>query len=233
MKKLNIHYLQHVPYEDPGCILNWIRERGHCVTYTKFYEDEALPELSNIDWLIVMGGPMGVYDDRQFHWLKKERSYINDAINQNKTVLGICLGSQLIAAAMGAKVYPNQLKEIGWFNISITEQGKSNWLFDGFDSTFKVFHWHGDTFDLPDNAIHLASSKACKNQAFIINNKVLGLQFHFEVTAESLKNMVENGKDELQPAAYIQTDKQILDQTEHIAANNLKMISVLDALEKL
>ena len=232
MKKLHIHYLQHVPYEDPGCILNWIKNHGHQVTSTKFYQNDSLPYPDQIDWLIIMGGPMGIYDEDDFPWLKAEKQFIKELIDQNKTVLGICLGSQLIAAALGAKIYPNKFKEVGWFPISLSEQGKKSELFTGFESTFEVFHWHGDTFDLPKNATHLASSSVCKNQAFLINNKVLGLQFHFEVTADSLNNMVENGKNELQPAEYIQLAHKILHQTEFIDSNNQKMYRILDELGK-
>ena len=233
MKKIRIHYLQHVSYEDPGCILQWAHAGGHQITSTKFFEHQQLPDLSEIDWLIVMGGPMGIYDEAAYPWLKNEKAYLRMAIRQNKTVMGICLGAQLIAAALGANVYPNRFKEIGWFEITLSEQGKIHPLLSNFEQRFPVFHWHGDTFDLPVNAQLLASSTACKNQAFALGNKVLGLQFHFEVTAESLIKMVENGKHELQAAQYIQSAGQLLSQTDHFVNNNQKMFQLLGKLEKL
>lgn len=231
MQKLNIHYLQHVPFENPGCILDWVNDNNHHLTSTKFYESDRLPHLSEIDWLIVMGGPMGVYDEDIYPWLSKEKAFIKEAIDSGKTVIGICLGSQLIAEVLGAKVYANQFKEIGWFDISLTQEGKENHLFPGFESSFKVFHWHGDTFDLPANSVHLAFSEACKNQAFLYNNKVLGLQFHFEVTADSLSNMLENGNDELVEAAYVQSEQDIKKHQEFIAENNQRMYAILDTLQ--
>ncbi len=230
MKKLSIHTFMHVPFEGLGCIEAWIMKNEHKLTFTRFYEEFTLPDSDEIDWLIVMGGPMGVYDIETYPWLKEEKEFIQKFIQKGKTVLGICLGSQLIASALGAKVYPNKQKEIGWYNLKLTEQGKDHPIFSAFENEFPVFHWHGDTFDLPAESIHLVSSDLCTNQAFLLKNNVLGLQFHFEVTSKSLNEMVENGMNELIEGDTIQSAEQILKQTGFIETNNLKMFRILDYL---
>jgi GMP synthase-like glutamine amidotransferase len=226
----SIEVFMHVPFEGLGCIEQWITKNNHSVTYTHFYENYKLPEISDIDWLIVMGGPMGVYDEAVHPWLSDEKAFIRKAIDAGKTVLGICLGSQLIAEVLGAKVYPNKQKEIGWFDVTLSETAKTNSVFFGFEDKFPVFHWHGDTFDLPQGSKHLISSEVCRNQAFLYNDKVLGLQFHFEVTAETLHGMVENGMSELIEDKTIQSANKILSTNEFIAANNLRMHQILDNL---
>ena len=231
-KKLKIHTLQHVSFEGLGCIDQWITIKGHSVNYTKLYDNPQFPTLVEFDWLIVMGGPMGVYDEAIYPWLKKEKEFIRRAIERGKTIVGICLGSQLIAEVLGAKVYPNKQKEIGWFDIQKTEFAKSQPLLEQIEEQFTVFHWHGDTFDLPTDSERLFSSAVCLNQAFLYKKKVLGLQFHFEVTSHTLKEMIENGMSELVEDKTIQSAAKILKQTNYIDSNNQKMFQILDYLEK-
>jgi GMP synthase-like glutamine amidotransferase len=230
MKTLSIHALFHVPYEGLGCIEDWINKNGHSLTTTQFYTDYQLPDLNSIDLVIVMGGPMGISDEIEYPWLKEEKQYIKLAIDNGKTVIGICLGSQLIAEVLGANVYPNKQKEIGWFDIHLSNNTSEIAAFSDFENQFPVFHWHGDTFDLPENSTHLFHSEVCRNQGFILNDNVLGLQFHFEVTEDSLHKMLENGADELIENDTIQSAKQILEQKGLIKSNNLKMFQILDYL---
>ena len=229
-KTLRIHCFQHVSFEDLGCIVKWCEEKKYPVTYTRFFKNEAIPEPDEYDWLIIMGGPMGIYDEKTYTWLSKEKAAIKAAIMQNKTVIGICLGSQLIADALGAKVWQNPEKEIGWYPISLTEQTESKHIFGDQETRFMVFHWHGDTFDIPDNAKHLAFSEICRNQAFLYKKNVLGLQFHLEVTEKSIETMVEKGSQELTGGTYIQNKEAILGQKNYIAQNNMKMFQILDYL---
>jgi GMP synthase-like glutamine amidotransferase len=230
MQKLRIHYLQHVPFEGLGSIAEWVSLHGHELTTTQFFTDSTFPELADIDWLIIMGGPMGVYDEEKYNWLVSEKRLIKKAIEADKTVIGICLGAQLIAKVLGANVYPNQYKEIGWFPIQLSEEAIEKKLFKGFDKKLTVFHWHGDTFDLPANAIRLASSEACKNQAFLYNEKVIGLQFHFEMTEPALKNMIENDNAELKLLPFIQTAETILNNQNLIENNKQLLFKLLDRL---
>ena len=230
-RKLKIHTLQHVPFEGLGCIDQWITTKKHAVNYTKLYDKPQFPSLNEFDWLIVMGGPMGVYDEAVYPWLKEEKEFILRTIESGKTVVGICLGSQLIAEVLGAKVYPNKQKEIGWFDIKKTEFAKNHPLSEQFEEQFTVFHWHGDTFDLPAGSERLFSSDVCLNQAFLYKKKVLGLQFHFEVTPQTLKEMTENGMSELVEDTTIQTASKVQEQTQYIESNNQKMFRILDYLE--
>jgi GMP synthase-like glutamine amidotransferase len=230
MQKLRIHYLQHVPFEGLGSIADWVSLNGHELTATQFFTDSSLPEPAEIDWLIIMGGPMGVYDEEKYNWLASEKQLIKKAIEAGKTVIGICLGAQLIAEALGAKVYPNHYTEIGWFPIQLSEEAVENKLFKGFDKTLTVFHWHGDTFDLPANAVWLASSESCKNQAFLYSGKVIGLQFHFEMTEPALKKMIENGNEELVPGSFIQTAERIFNNRNLIENNKGVLFDLLDRL---
>jgi len=230
MKQLSVHTFMHVPFEGLGCMEQWIKDNNHSPGYTRFYENYLLPELETIDWLIVMGGPMSVCDEAIYPWLAEEKAFIRKAIELGKTVIGICLGSQLIAEALGAKVYPNNQKEIGWYEVTLSDTASKLPLFSGFEKHFQVFHWHGDTYDIPKGSRHLISSAACTNQAFLYNGNVLGLQFHLEVTGQSLQSMVDHGREELVENTTIQSAETILGETRYIDDNNRKMFLLLDYL---
>lgn len=194
---MHIHWLQHVPFEGLGCIEPWLATNRHEVTCTRFWSDDRLPPAGTVDGLIVMGGPMGVYDEAVYPWLSGEKEFIRQIISQNKPVLGICLGAQLISEVLGAKVWKNDQREIGFFPVT----GDGNL----FPTEFTAFHWHGDTFGIPAGAKHLASSRATENQAFIYQSNVLALQFHLETTEESLMSLYENGRDEITAGPFMQT----------------------------
>ncbi|UKJ06605.1 type 1 glutamine amidotransferase [Solitalea lacus] len=228
---MRIHYFQHVPFEGLGFIETWINEKGFQLSHTKFFENELMPDLNEIDWLIVMGGPMGVYDEEQYPWLKAEKEFILQAIKADKIVLGICLGAQLIAESLGAKVYPNKFKEIGWFPVEVFE---ATHKFNFPQNRITVFHWHGDTFDMPEGATLAASSRACINQAFRFKKNVVGLQFHLETTSESLYAMIENCGDELISNAFIQSAAQIINNTDnYLEHNHNAMRLILKYLEEV
>jgi GMP synthase-like glutamine amidotransferase len=230
MKKLRIHYFQHVPFEGLGSIEEWISLSGHSLTSTRFFKSAILPEISDIDWLIVMGGPMSVNNEKQYPWLAPEKKFIRKAIDEGKTVLGICLGSQLVSAALGAKVYQNDEKEIGWFDIELTCFAKSDKLFFDIENRIKVFHWHSDTFDLPEKAVHLAFSKGCKNQAYSYKDRVLALQFHLEPTSHSLQQMIDFGRNDLKPGKYVQTEQELLRDDQLIESGREILFTLLNRL---
>ena len=205
---MRAHYFQHVPFEGPGSIAPWLASRGYDVTSTRFFESAALPEPGAIDFLVVMGGPMSVNDEGEFPWLALEKQFVREFIDSGKPVLGVCLGAQIIANAMGGKVFPNREKEIGWFPVhAVAPAGGAAFA---FPASATVFHWHGETFDLPPGAVRLATSEGCENQAFQLGRRVIGLQFHLETTPESAREIVSNCRDELSPSRYVQTENEIL-----------------------
>ena len=228
---MNIHYLQHVPFEGLGSIEAWLKTGNNQLTDTRLYKNDCLPKVDSFDWLIVMGGPMGVDDEDQYPWLKQEKQFIRQAIESGKIVLGICLGAQLIAAALGAKVYKNKNPEIGWFNINRHSEAEGTILSAVFPPQVEVFHWHGDTFDIPAGAQSLAFSAACSNQGFVFDNRVVGLQFHLETTPEIAQELVNNCCDELDGSRYVQSEDEILFDAKKFSRINQVMVNILNCLE--
>jgi len=233
MKTLRLHYLQHVSFEGPGYIEAWARQNKHTLTATKFYKQEELPDPDTFDWLIIMGGPMSVGDEADFAWLKPEKQFIQSAIRSGKKVLGICLGAQLIADGLRAKVYPNKKKEIGWFPVAVCDAAIETDILKNIPTTMTVLHWHGDTFDIPKGAVHLIKTDICQNQAFIYHDRVLGLQFHLESTPETLEQMMENCRQELVVDDFVQTESEILSNSSYCASTNKHLTAILDNLAKL
>ena len=210
-ENMRAHVLQHVPFEGPGSIEAWLNDAGWETTGTRFFHSESLPDFQKLNFLIVLGGPMSVKDEATVPWLAGEKRFIRDAIAGGVPVLGICLGAQLIASALGADVRKNTQKEIGWFPVQgIPPADRSCYQ---FPASMDVFHWHGETFDLPAAAVHLARSEACENQAFQLGRSVIGLQFHLETTPGSAKELVEHCRSELVPARFVQNEKTLLEQS--------------------
>lgn len=206
-------------------IEDWAKARSAELSVSQLFNNDPLPDLGSFDWLVVMGGPMGIYDYAEHPWLVAEKEFIRAAIDAGKIVLGICLGAQIIADVLGAKVYPNTQKEIGWFPIK-RATGAPNLI----PEQLTVFHWHGDTFDIPDGAIHLASSEACKNQGFIYGNRVVALQFHMETTAASMEALMLKCGHELIDATFIQTADQMRAGLPNFGKINATMKQLLDQL---
>ena len=226
---MRAHYLQHVPFEGLGSIGPWLTQNGYELTVTPFFDSTALPDPQSLDFLIIMGGPMSANDEDRCPWLRIEKQFIRSVIETNKPVLGICLGAQLIASAMGARVYPSPVKEIGWFPIHAVGPAPQSTF--QFPSTETVFHWHGETFDLPKGAIPLARSEGCEHQAFQLGSRAIGLQFHLETTPELARALVENCRDELVSAPYIQCAEEIVAMApSHYRAINDRMEQVLSFL---
>jgi len=228
---MRAHYLQHVPFEGLGSIEAWLQNADYEISTTKFYESAKLPSADEIDLLVIMGGPMSVNDEEEFPWLPLEKQFIRRVIESGKLVLGICLGAQLIADAMGGEVFPNLIKEIGWFPIRpVAKNSNTSFVFP--EST-EVFHWHSETFSLPPGAVRIAESSGCRNQAFQIGKSVIGIQFHLETTPESTRELVFNCRDVLVPSCYVQCEEDILSQSlESCSATNQLMGNVLSYLHK-
>jgi GMP synthase-like glutamine amidotransferase len=230
---VRVHYLQHVPFEGLGSIQSWLESRSAKVSVTRPFEEVRFPDLAEVDCLIVMGGPMSANDEALYPWLAAEKRFIAEAIGSSKGVLGICLGAQLIASSLGAKVFANPEREIGWFPIQPAPGASRSAFSSLFEAPRQVFHWHGETFELPPGAIQLARSGACEHQAFSIGERVLGLQFHLETTAASARALIENCPGDLAPGTWVQSESQILANGASFPRINRVMGSVLDRLEEL
>jgi len=222
---VRVHVLQHVQFEGLGSIEPWLTERGAHIRYTRFFGQDPLPESGTYDLLVIMGGPMSVNDEDRFPWLRIEKQVVHDAITTGTPVLGICLGAQLIASALGSQVYANAEREIGWFPVESVHESSTTYR---FPSACTFFHWHGETFDLPQSAVRLARSAGCENQAFQVQRNVIGLQFHPEMTADGARALVENCRNELTPGPYVQTAEDILRRSgKHYQATNKIMDDIL------
>jgi GMP synthase-like glutamine amidotransferase len=207
---MRIQCLKHVPFEGPAAIADWAQSRGHSLALAELHRGDPLPALDSFERLVVMGGPMGVGDESVYGWLAPEKALIRAAIGAGKSVVGVCLGAQLIAEVLGGRVYPNPEKEIGWMPIELTQAGRQSALFGPLPASLRVFHWHGDTFEPPPGAVHLAHSPVCEQQAFLFGGRVLGLQFHLESTPASVAAICAECADELVPAPHIQGAERIL-----------------------
>jgi GMP synthase-like glutamine amidotransferase len=209
-----------VPFEGLGSIAEWAMRRGADVQPTRLYAGDGLPALEDVDMVIAMGGPMSVNDDATLPWVAGEKRFIREAIERGLPVLGICLGAQLIASALTARVYPLGEREIGWFPVEHAPVPGN--VLDGTGST--PFHWHGETFDLPTGAVRLASNAACANQAFALNDRpVVGLQFHLEATPETVDALVAHCRSEMTPSRYVQTEDELraAPARHYVTANRL------------
>jgi len=201
---MRIQVLQHVPFEGPAGIADWAASRDHPLTITHLYRGDPLPAMDTFDRLAVMGGPMGIYDEQDHPWLVPEKAFLTAGIQAGETIVGVCLGAQLLADCLGARVVRNAHREIGWLPIELTPEALADPIFGPLAPGLTVYHWHGDTFPLPPGALHLARSAGCEQQAFLYQGRVLGLQFHIETTPGSLAALVTHCGDEIVPGPFVQ-----------------------------
>ncbi|MBT8359533.1 MAG: amidotransferase [Desulfobacterales bacterium] len=227
---MKIHWLQHVPFEGLGSISDWVKRRGHPLSCTRFWARDTLPEPDSLELLIVMGGPMGIYEEDIYPWLAEEKLFIRSVVERGVGVLGICLGAQLLADVFGARVYPNSSKEIGWYPVA-REDGDAAPLRAILPETIEVLHWHGDTFDIPAVGQALFSSEACRNQGFMIGDRIIALQYHLEMTQEALMVLVENCRGELSSEGWVQNEEEIFSHESAMIATNHLMDKILDYFE--
>ncbi len=201
---IRTHFIQHVAFENPGYILSWARKNEHDCTFSILTERDPVPVSSDFDLLVVMGGPMSANDDGTLKWMKAEKQLISRCFDEQKPMIGICLGSQIMASVLGSKVYRGREKEIGWFPIRAAADIQQSDFLPHLPSEQMVFHWHGETFDLPSGARLLASTDNCPNQAFEYGGHALGLQFHMEVTPQNVDAMWEVCGEEISEGPFQQ-----------------------------
>jgi len=225
---MRIQCLQHVAFEGPARLADWARSRGHTLATKELFGSEPLPAVEDFDWLVALGGPKGVYDE-QYPWLIAEKQLIEQTLRAGKAVLGVCLGAQLLADVLGAGVWRNRHKEIGWFPARRTSSAAASAVFRSLPPEFVPFHWHGDTFDLPAAALHAAESEGCRNQAFECG-LAWGLQFHLEATPASVKALIHNCAAEIGSGPYEQSADELLRDSAHFLALEPILDRLLDRI---
>ncbi len=214
-----VYVFQHIACEDLGTFASVLAERGLQAEYVRLFASAPIPD----DWaaaraLIFLGGPMSVNDERAYSYLAVEKAVIRATLGQGKPILGVCLGAQLLAAAAGSRVYPATRPEIGWEPITLTADGRHDPLLSGLADLAAVFHWHGETFDLPAGATHLAFSAVTQNQAFRLGSCAYGLQFHLEVDAGMIEAWARAYRQDLGPHAEAATQRIVRDTVLHADA---------------
>ncbi len=196
----NILILQHEAHEGIGAWEPLFKSQNRQVTVRHLYAEEKVPlaeELIQWDGIVLMGGSMSANDGEKLEFIRDELKMIPQAIELKIPLLGVCLGSQLIAKALGAKVKKGAQKEIGWYPLQLALSASKDQLMGGLSGPMMMFQWHGETFDLPSGAVHLAKSELYPNQAFKYTDRVYGLQFHCEMTDAMIRDWIEKGRDEI------------------------------------
>lgn len=202
--------LTHVAFEGPARVASWALNRGHQLSVARADQVDAWPDPESVDLLVVMGGPMSAND--AYTWLRKEAVFLEQVLRLKKPVLGICLGAQLLAKIHGARVYSAPRGEIGWWPVRSVQTSELST--PRLPMSFFPLHWHGETFDLPRGSIHLAETDSVPNQAFLLDKQVVGLQFHIEVTPESVRTIVAGARADITGAPGQQSVENIISQCE-------------------
>ncbi len=245
---LRIHVFQHVPHEGSGSLASVFAAQGAELATTRFFADDPLPSPDAFDLLLVLGGPMNVYEHARYPWLAEETAFIGEALRAGKAVLGLCLGAQLMAVALGGRVTANAHREIGWWPVERIPDADDNERASCFPERFTTFHWHGDTFSIPPGAVALFRSEACAHQGFAWGARAVGLQFHPEITADAVEAWIEvaqksgttgaggeSGGD-LRPGPYVQTAAAMRDgagaRAGLVAENNRAMERLFTVLTR-
>lgn len=225
--------IQHVPFEGLGWLDTWFQMKAVQYRILRFFEleeEQSPPSFEEFDALIILGGPMGVSDAKDLPWLDRELKYISHILHgPKKPILGICLGSQILAHLLGGQVRKNNEKEIGWYPISLTPEGRGLSFFEDWPEDMVVFHWHQDMFTPPKGSLLFATSAACSHQGFVYQGHIIGFQFHLEITPEITKRLVEScAQDIASPGPYVATKHQILSGFAPYAKVKLSLFSFLD-----
>ncbi len=215
---MRIQLIEHDPEDFSRTNISfWAAKKGYRVHQIYVCNHEALPALDEFDWLMVMGGSQHAWDEQGNAWLEEEKRFVGEALAAGKPYLGICFGAQILAEALGGKIFPNKYREIGWHEVSLTRQGRESFLFKNVPDSFVSFHWHSDHFSLPRSCTRLASSKATENQAFISSDRpAVGLQFHPEYTREMVAYYAEKHSQDWLSDVFVTPKEQVLTRTEEI-----------------
>ena len=209
---MRVHFLTHADFEQPGYYLTWARENGFSVSQTAVYNDETLPETDDYDLLIIMGGPQSPAETDKYPYLSTELDHIRTAIKNNKYIIGVCLGAQLIAEAFGSKTQASPHKEIGVYPLTLTDKGKQDLLCKDLPTSFQSGHWHNDMPGLPSGAIILAESAGCPRQIIKFTQKIIGFQCHLEFDKNCVETLITHCQNDLSDGNFVQSADVILSQ---------------------
>lgn len=224
--------LEHDPVEpSPSNVILWAGKTNHSVKVLEVFTGEPYPSPDEFEWLMVMGGSQHAWDEKANPWLRSEKEFLSKTLASGKIVLGICFGAQLLAEALGGRVFPNPCPEIGWRDVSLTPEGKESFLFQALPDPFLTFHWHSDHFTLPPECRRLAFSDPTVNQAFILPGRpVVGIQFHPEYTRDMVSSYALRYGHEWVEGPYVAGKEKTLKQTERIRDTYWLMEALLDRM---
>ncbi len=225
MRSLRVHVLQHAESTPPGTVVDWLKAKGHAATVVRLYNGDSLPTVDETDWLIILGGAMGIAEAVEYPFLVEEKKLIKEALDKKITCLGLCLGGQLLAEGLGAQVKKNAEWEVGWHTVHFGNGSVP-------ESRLTVFQWHQDTFDLPEGAIRVATNRLTENQGFTFGDRVVGLQFHPEANEDWVKMHIEEGKV-MPEGAHVQTREQILEGMIFLTPLRKWFVDLLNRLEQI
>lgn len=228
---MKIHCLVHLEFETLGNIREWACSKGYSISVSMPSANSFFPQPDDFDLLIIMGGLMSVYQEAEYQWLKNEKEYVKAVIGCGKAVYGVCFGAQMLSEILGGTVSKNKFREIGWHKVrSLAVIHEDSTLFH-VPYDLIAFHWHGDTFTLPEGARRLFESEACMEQGFIYGGNVLAVQFHPEVDEGCVENLILNCSSDLIGGKYIQSEYYIRGRTDLIKSSSDLMFAILDWFE--
>jgi len=235
---LRLHGLRHARFEKEAEIAAWANARGHSLTHTDLWNGETPPDPSSFDFLVVMGGPMNIYEETTHPWLVQEKRCLKASIDAGKLVLGVCLGAQLLADVLGGRVTRSRHREIGWHRVQAGPDAAKSRVFASLPAEYEAFHWHGDTFSIPPGALWTAKNEACAHQAFSARgDRVVGLQFHLETNAASMAELAANCADEITVAPakwpHVQSAQTMRERPERLAPLRGLLFELLDNMAGL
>jgi len=231
---MRLHLLEHDPIDlSDTNMTTWAQKKGHQLTHTYVCNHEKLPAIEDFDWLMVMGGSPHAWEEDANPWLSKEKELIANTLDSGKVIFGICFGSQLLAEALGGKIFPNDKKEIGWYEVTLTPEGQNSFMFKKVPKRFMTFHWHSDHFSLPPGCTRLAYSEPTANQAFICKGyPIAGLQFHPEYTREMVRQFAIEEGHEWEKDHFVAGKEAVLAETDKIPDTYWLMETLLNNMEQ-
>ena len=231
---MRIHLLEHDPLDlEDTNITRWAHKKGYATAHTYLCNNEKLPAIEDFDWLMVMGGSPHAWEEDVHPWLTGEKELIARALDRDKIILGVCFGAQLLAEVLGGRVFANRHKEIGWYEVTLTAEGRKSFLFRDIPERFVSFHWHSDHFSLPPGCTRLAYSEPTAQQAFVLEGKpIAAFQFHPEYTREMVIQSARECGDQWEKGPYVAGPEAVLAQTAQRADTDWLMSRLLDNMER-